>query len=161
MNNIYKNKYFKYKSKYLKLKKYIGGNDDFMFRIIYHYKGDLDPSTKEYLINNLIELYQEIEIIDINNENFLQQIYFADYKEFIREKNVGLENYNYLIFKPKLPEQIIKDKMNDHKLTIEEYKVRDKFNQNELIKLIPHPGAGRNGHGLWADKVAMFGIYTK
>ena len=158
MNSIYKNKYFKYKSKYLKLKKYIGGNDDFMFRIIYHYKGDLDPSTKDYLINNLIELYEEIEIVDINNENQIHQFYLNEYKNFIKEKNVGLENYNYLILKPKLPEQLIKDEMNDYKLTTEEYKVRDKFNQNELIELIPHSG---NGHGLWADKVAMFGIYTK
>jgi len=158
MNSIYKNKYFKYKSKYLKLKKYIGGNDDFMFRIIYHYKGDLDPSTKDYLINNLIELYEEIEIVDINNENQIHQFYLNEYKNFIKEKNVGLENYNYLILKPKLPEQLIKDEMNDYKLTTEEYKVRDKFNQNELIELIPHSG---NGHGLWSHKIAMFGIYSK
>ena len=156
MNDIYKNKYLKYKAKYLKLKKYIGGNDDFMFRIIYHYKGDLDHSTKEYLSNQLKELYQEIEIID-EEENWLEQMYLTEYKQFIRNKNIGLENYNYYIIKPKIPEQLINDKMNDSKLTIEEYKVRDKFNQNELIKLIPHKG---NGHGVWADKVAIFGIYS-
>jgi len=129
-----------------------------LFRIIYYYKGDLNPSTKEDLLNNLIELYQEIEIIDEDKENWLQKIYFDDYKEFIRAKNVGLENYNYLILKPKLPEQLVKDeKMNDHKLTIEEYKVRDKFNQNELIKLIPHSGTG---HGLWAHEAAIFGVYS-
>ena len=164
----FKNKYLKYKKKYLKLKNelYGGDDEDFLFRIFYHYKGDLDLEIREYLITKLKELYGEIEIIDEDEENELVKIIYDDYKSFVKEKNVGLENYNYLILKPKIPEELIRDDpdkpgMNDLKLTNEEYKTGDKFSQENFIKLIPPQ------HGIWQNKnstlpynVAIFGLFS-
>jgi hypothetical protein len=164
----YEQKYLKYKNKYFRLKKQLGG-DPFYFSVYVFTFQPLDEARKTNMINLLTQLYGEpIGIVTSAEESPLGGFFWREAVRYIEDKSTIVSYYKTLTHITSfvinnVPRELETKPMNDTKLTVEEYKIREQLNNFGLNTSLSMPiiKGGKEdpdfseGWGFWSDGSAL------
>ena len=131
------------------------------FRVYFFSHDKIEDTTENNLKKALESIYGATNIV----KNQEQDACLFAMQDFASKKNkVFCENI--LCFSIRPPLDLDSGEMNDHKLTVEEYKIRDYFNSEKIteetaFQLFPIEGVDResHGHGMWGQQIALIGFY--
>jgi len=163
-----KQKYLKYKIKYLELKRHIGGNP-FYFSVYVFTTEPLDEERKIRMIRLLGELYGGIiDVVTNPEESPFGGYYWSEAVRYIADKSTIPKAFGYKTLKyvtsfviTRVPEEL-KVLMNDANLSAEEYKIQAQLENYGLTSLsmpiieggIEEPEFSR-GWGFWSEELAL------
>ena len=163
----YYEKYLKYKSKYLQLKKTLGGARFYLSLYVFS-RAPLTEIVKTHISSDLSEKYGGEITIRPSSDSLdpIDSIALFHIKSFIEGKSKHTEYYKELLnitqFQiNQIPEVLQTPPMNDSKLTIEEHKIGS-YRFDGLS--FDHPNMhhsddlSHRGWGLWGDGMALIAL---
>ena len=151
----FKEKYLKYRNKYLNLKtKYQLGGVVSTFKVYVFTIDPIPESDKQNILELLKRIYGTVDEIEDYSE-FYEGLHKDDITEFVREKGGHYSTLKNIVgFSIKsIPHSLNEGKMNDDKLTYQEYSIRDQL----ATTRIPYNLVDAK-HGLWSEGVALIAL---